>query len=128
MGEGHGFGFDWWGVGVFIYELLAGWPPFMDNDGDVMKTYENIVSLKLHFPEHISHKAVNIMAEFLQIKPSDRLGLTLGGLDKIKGEPWFGGLDWNGLINGTLEPPVHPRVQNKHDLGNLMTQRMASCT
>lgn len=118
MGEGHGFGFDWWCIGIFIYELLAGWPPFMDQEGDVMKTYENIVNMKIQFPEHISNNAVNIMAEFLQHKASDRLGMTNSGLDGIKENTWFNDLNWDGLIDGSLKPPVNPKVGNIKDLSN----------
>jgi len=44
--------------------------------------------------------------------------MNKGGLDAIKGLDWFEGFDWDGLINGTLKPPVMPRVMNKHDLSN----------
>ena len=35
MNTGHGQAADWYTLGIFMYELLAGLPPFMHND-----TYE----------------------------------------------------------------------------------------
>jgi protein kinase A len=30
--NGYGKSVDYWGIGILIYELLAGYPPFYDND------------------------------------------------------------------------------------------------
>ena len=35
MSLGHGRGADWYTLGILLYELTNGYPPFMDND-----TYE----------------------------------------------------------------------------------------
>merc|ERR1712130_493294 len=118
MGTGHGFGFDWWCVGILIYELLAGWPPFMDNGGEVMRAYENIVQFNLRWPAHLSNDSISLMCEFLKDAPHERLGMTKGGLDDIKKQPWFYGFDWDGLASGKLAPPVNPKVMGKKDLSN----------
>ena len=39
---------DWWSVGVILYELLVGLPPF--NDDSVEKIFQNIVNLKIEWP------------------------------------------------------------------------------
>lgn len=118
LGTGHSFGFDWWCIGIFIYELIAGWPPFMDDDGDVMNTYENIMNHRIEFPEHISDAAQDIMDAFLQHKPAERLGMSKEGIEEIKIQSWYHDFDWDGLINGTLTPPVKPIVKNNKDLSN----------
>ena len=38
--KGHGKATDWWSLGVLIYEMLAGIPPFYDSD--VNQMYTNI--------------------------------------------------------------------------------------
>jgi serine/threonine protein kinase len=30
-GTGHGKGVDWWTLGIFIYEMLASYPPYFDD-------------------------------------------------------------------------------------------------
>ena len=30
--EGHGVEVDWWALGILTYEILAGLPPFFDED------------------------------------------------------------------------------------------------
>lgn len=31
-----------------------------------------------------------------------------GSYTVLKGHPWFEDFDWDGLMNGTLEPPYKP--------------------
>ena len=35
-GTGHDKMVDWWALGILIYELLAGIPPFYDKDQSIM--------------------------------------------------------------------------------------------
>ena len=46
---------DWWAFGVLIFEMLAGYPPF--NDEDRMELYKSIVSAKVSFPKSFSPHA-----------------------------------------------------------------------
>lgn len=39
--QGHGKAVDWWALGVLVYEMLAGYPPFADDDP--MATYKKIL-------------------------------------------------------------------------------------
>ncbi len=40
IGRGHNQSVDWWSLGIFIYEMLAGYTPFYDDDP--MANYTNV--------------------------------------------------------------------------------------
>lgn len=46
--KGHGKPVDWWTLGIFIYEMLAGIDPFTDEDP--MAIYQKILKGKVKFP------------------------------------------------------------------------------
>ncbi len=53
--QGHGKGVDWWTLGILIYEILAGQPPFVDDDP--MGIYQQILAGKLSFPRCVAVSA-----------------------------------------------------------------------
>lgn len=121
-GKAYGCGVDWWCIGVFIFELLAGYPPFRNNKehggNDMMKLCERILAGQYSPPGHFSAEAVDVVDRFLQQKPHRRLGVIKGGIENIKSHPWFKGFDWNALKNKTLRAPIIPYIEDDADLGN----------
>ena len=49
---GHGKAVDWYLLGVMIYEMLTGIPPYYDNDWEVL--FFNIVNQDLELPWNLS--------------------------------------------------------------------------
>merc|ERR1712087_685912 len=45
----HGFAVDWWTLGVLLYEMIFGYPPFEACKN--MKMYEKILTAPVEFPE-----------------------------------------------------------------------------
>jgi serine/threonine protein kinase len=41
---------DWWGVGILIFEMLAGYTPFMPKPTNIMALYERVIKGE-GFPE-----------------------------------------------------------------------------
>eukprot|EP01083_Nonionella_stella_P272495 924061_1 len=75
-GVAHGKGADWWTLGVLIFEMLAGFPPFSSEDP--LTTYANITAGLLSFPEHFTMEATSICRGFLQTNARERLGVGFG--------------------------------------------------
>ena len=53
-GEGHNRAADWWSLGVLLYEMMVGVPPFYHQNQNTM--YQYITSRALIFPDPIKHK------------------------------------------------------------------------
>ncbi len=86
-GEGHNKAVDWWTLGVLIYEMLASYCPFYDEDP--MKTYTKIMQGNPSFPPHFKKSSVDMIKKLLTVKPAKRLGSTKQGVDAIKTHEWY---------------------------------------
>lgn len=49
--KGHNKAVDWWALGILVYEMLAGYPPFFDENPFAI--YEKILAGKIEWPRHI---------------------------------------------------------------------------
>jgi serine/threonine protein kinase len=47
--KGHNKGVDWWAIGILIYEMLAGFPPFYDENP--YGIYQKILAGKIEWPK-----------------------------------------------------------------------------
>ena len=59
LNKGHGKGVDWWTLGILIYEILVGAPPF--NGEDPMVIYQQILQMKPSFPEEVEKDAKSLI-------------------------------------------------------------------
>lgn len=126
-GKGHGKGVDWWTLGILIYEMLASYPPFYDDD--TMKTYQKIMTCDIAYPPHFNRAAVSLIKKLLYRRPTRRLGVVKGGAGLIKRHVWFGESyekvaegetqnGWERLYNRTMKAPIIPQISNSKDLSN----------
>ncbi|CAF0847862.1 unnamed protein product [Rotaria sp. Silwood1] len=114
--RGHHKASDWWALGILIYEMLAGYPPFYDNDQFV--TYQKILSGKIEFPRHFDYAAKQVLRKLLNVDQSQRLGSAKNGGDEIKREQWFVSVSWTDLYNRKIEPPIKPTITSPGDTTN----------
>ncbi|CAJ2655274.1 unnamed protein product [Trifolium pratense] len=96
LGMGHGATADWWSVGVILYELLVGIPPF--NAEHPQQIFDNIINRDIQwpkYPEEISFEAYDLMNKLLNENPVQRLGAT--GATEVKGHAFFKDINWDTL-------------------------------
>mmetsp|Transcript_50549 Transcript_50549/g.130289 ORF Transcript_50549/g.130289 Transcript_50549/m.130289 type:complete len:389 (-) Transcript_50549:505-1671(-) len=111
--EGHNRSLDWWGLGIILYEMLVGIPPFYSPDTKVMKAA--ILKGKIRFPPHISFEARSLVEKLLARKAEDRLGAGKGGAEEIKRHPFFLPIDWHKLETKDVRPPFVPPLSSGLD-------------
>lgn len=115
-GQGHGKGVDWWTLGILIYEMLASFPPFFDDEP--MMTYRKIIQGKFKYPRYLSAQSKDLISKLLKPKATKRLGIIKGGTRMIREHPWFGSFNWEQLQKQTMNPPIKNKVKSPKDLSN----------
>lgn len=111
LGDGHGKEVDWWGLGILIYEMMYGIPPFYSTNHNLM--YESIQKNDVHFPEQVStsKEAKDFIRKCLLKDPKQRLG-SVGDIEEIQAHPWFDDFDWGALLRKELPVPFRPSFQS----------------
>ncbi|KAK7574295.1 hypothetical protein V9T40_011486 [Parthenolecanium corni] len=124
-GEGvYGKECDWWSVGIILFEMLFGEPPFYADS--LVGTYSKIMDHEntLCFPEpedtftsteekeRITNDAKDLIRAFLTER-SKRLGRD--GIDEIKGHPFFRNNHWTFYNIREAVPPITPELSGDDD-------------
>ena len=88
--EGHDTSVDIWDLGVLMFELLAGKPPFRGmNQGEL---FSNIKKHKINWVDDFPPLAKNLISKILKQNPKERLTI-----DQILNHNWF-----------DVNPPLRP--------------------
>lgn len=109
QGAGYTKTVDWWTLGVLLYEMLTGLPPFYDENTNEM--YRKILTEPLHFPSDkriMPDAARDILTKLLDRRPDKRLGVN--GAAEIKAHEFFDRIDWRKLLERKYEPVFKPNV------------------
>ncbi|KAJ6418631.1 hypothetical protein OIU84_001907 [Salix udensis] len=96
LGTGHGTTADWWSVGVILFELIVGIPPF--NAEHPQTIFDNILNCKIPWPrvpEAISPEAQDLIDRLLTEDPHQRLGAR--GASEVKQHVFFKDINWDTL-------------------------------
>ncbi|NP_001188112.1 protein kinase, cAMP-dependent, catalytic, alpha, genome duplicate a [Ictalurus punctatus] len=116
LSKGYNKAVDWWALGVLIYEMAAGYPPFFADQP--IQIYEKIVSGKVRFPSHFSSDLKDLLRNLLQVDLTKRFGNLKNGVNDIKGHKWFATTDWIAIYQRKVEAPFIPKCKGPGDTSN----------
>ncbi|KAG0002137.1 hypothetical protein BGZ80_002965 [Entomortierella chlamydospora] len=114
LGKGYTKTVDWWTLGVLLYEMLTGLPPFYDEN--IHEMYRKILQDELRFPDEVSAEARLLLSELLTRDPNQRLGNS--GSSAIKQHVFFKPISFPHLMAKKIQPPFKPSVSSATDTSN----------
>ena len=68
MHKGQGPPADWWALGILIFEMTVGDPPFTSMSGDPWDTFRAILSGRFAMPDSVPPKAADLIYSLLRVR------------------------------------------------------------
>lgn len=107
---------DWWSVGVIMYEMLVGQPPFMANSPQdtQLKVINWETTLRIPKQAKLSLEARDLI---LRLCTSQDRRLGVNGVDEIKNHPFFKSVEWGYGVRH-MQAPYRPQISSPTDTSN----------
>lgn len=96
LNKGHGRPVDWYTLGIFIYEMMAGRCPFMNEDP--YEIFKMIITQKIKFPVNFDSSAKSLIRKLTDHDLSKRYGNLKSGSDDIKNHRFFNDVNFYSII------------------------------
>jgi len=107
-GAGHDKAVDWWSLGILLYELTVGIPPFYSQN--VNEMYNKIQHGVLRFPPFLSENCKSLIIQLLNRDPKKRCG-SKDDVNDLKVHPFFKTISWEKMMKKEIESPYKPKVK-----------------
>ncbi|KAG7242795.1 hypothetical protein INR49_019019 [Caranx melampygus] len=108
LSKGYNKAVDWWALGVLIYEMAAGYPPFFADQP--IQIYERLCLA--------SSDLKDLLRNLLQVDLTKRFGNLKNGVNDIKNHKWFSTTDWIAVYERKVEAPFLPKCRGPGDTSN----------
>jgi len=120
---GHTNAVDWWTLGILIFELMSGHPPF--ESAYPMQIYSKVMKgiAKVPFPPKCQGPVGEMVKALLKKEASERLPCRPGGVKNMREHNWYSDMDWEKMKNLENEPPYKPVVKSKKDIANFSARK-----
>lgn len=114
MVKNHSYSFsvDWWTLGVLIFEMTDGRPPFRSSN--VLKLFQLILMNSIEFPAFFSSTLKSIIQNLTKSERTKRLNSA----KMVKAHRFFEQVDWMGMYKRRVTPPYMPSVYSESDTHN----------
>ncbi|OJA16524.1 hypothetical protein AZE42_00639 [Rhizopogon vesiculosus] len=120
----YGFAVDFWAVGVMLYEMLVGMPPWIeddDSDPSIAKIAKAIVESEPYFVCDFDPEAKDLLRRMLRKRVQSR-----PLYEPMLHHPFFASIDWKQVEKRSL-PPVRAPVVREQDNSSIRPISFSKC-
>ncbi len=103
LGQDYGKEVDWWSLGILLFDMLTGSPPWTDKNEKAL--CDMIATSKLVMPGFLSDSCKSLLKGLLQRDVQKRFDMSA-----LQSHAFFEGLDWAKVLAKEMQPPFVPAV------------------
>lgn len=118
MHLGHDISADYWSLGILVFEMLVGNPPFSSQREEKTYSLAQRGIDKIDWPRAVNSRAEGLIRKLCHQNPSKRIGNQRNGLNDVRNHAWFEGFDWSKMKQREMESPHRPEIRASDDTKN----------
>ncbi|KAJ5079340.1 non-specific serine/threonine protein kinase [Anaeramoeba ignava] len=106
LGKQYGKEVDWWSLGILLFELFHGYPPFRSQNQIILAS--QILIENPDISDSCSKDLKDLIKKLLEKNPLKRIGTGETGILEIQKHPFFADVNWEEIENKTAKPNFEP--------------------